>query len=175
MIPWMRIHGNPLALLPIIGVLVAAGVVYARIFTRGELGTGRDLGHLLIVLVLLQTTLVLDLVLQFAVTRRRIAPNELNPSAERALRVTRRLLWALLVIPAVSIVLMIYWPPTPQTLFNPRFTLAWVLPLLNNFPITAGYLLLAVINSARTGQAEPDGAPSADSPAPTPDLEAQRQ
>ncbi len=159
MIPWMRMHGNPLALFPIIEALVAAVVIYARIFTHGELGTGRDLGHLLIVLALLQTALVLDLILQCAVASRCIPPNTLSPSAERPLQVAQRLQWTPLVAPAISTVLMLCWPPTPQALFNPIFTLAWVLLLLNNFPITAGYLLLAVARPMTTGQTGPVGAP----------------
>jgi len=86
MIPWMRMRGNPVALVPIIGALVAAGVIYARIFTRGGLGTGEDVAHLLIVLALLQTALVLDLFLQFAVARRRVHSITPNSSAEYVLR-----------------------------------------------------------------------------------------
>jgi hypothetical protein len=174
MIPWMRIRGNPLALVPIIGALVAAGVIYARIFTRGELGTGEDIGHLLIALALIQTALVLDLFLQFAVARRRLSADAPNSHAGRVLQMAQRLQWALLVVPALAIILMIRMPPTPQILFQPTFTFAWVLLLLNIFPLTAGYLLLAVTKSVGTGQAEPDGAPTVESPDPTHDLETQK-
>lgn len=185
MIPWMRIHGNPLALVPILGALVAAGVIYARIFTRGELGTGEDVAHLVIVLALLQTALVLDLFLQFAVARRRVHSIAPNSSAEYVLRVAQRLQWVVLVVPALVILLMVRQSPTPQILFKPAFTFAWVVLLLNIFPLTAGYLLLAVTKPVATSVAatratsedKPVDAPTADSPnvdpAPTPDLETQ--
>jgi len=185
MIPWMRIHGNPLALVPILGALVAAGVIYARIFTRGELGTGEDVAHLLIVLALLQTALVLDLFLQFAVARRRVHSITPNSSAEYVLRMAQRLQWVVLVVPALVILLMVRQSPTPQILFKPIFTFAWVVLLLNIFPLTAGYLLLAVtkpvaipVATTRATPADkPVDAPTADSPdadpAPTPDLETQ--
>ncbi len=182
MIPWMRIRGNPLALVPIIGALVAAGVIYARIFTRGELGTGEDIAHLLIVLALLQTVLVLDLFLQIAVAHRRSLSIATNSSTEYVLRMAQRLQWLVLVVPTLVIILMIRMPPTTQILFKPTFTFAWVVLLLNVFPLTAGYLLLAVTKPVATERAapvdEPDNAPddaqTADSPDPTPDLETQK-
>lgn len=188
MIPWMRTRGNPIALVPIIGALVAAGVIYARIFTHSELGTGEDIAHLLIVLALLQTVLVLDLFLQFAVAHRRILASAPNSSAEYVLRMARRLQWLVLVVPALVIILMMRMAPTPQILFQPTFTFAWVVLLLNIFPLTAGYLLLAVTKPAAIVRATPEDAPdttsdemaedapTADSPDPahTPDLETQK-
>jgi hypothetical protein len=178
MIPWMRIHGNPLALVPILGALVAAGVIYARIFTRGELGTGEDVAHLLIVLALLQTALVLDLFLQFAVAHRRARSLAPDSWAEHVLRMAQRLQWLLLVVPALVIILMVRMPLTPQILFKPTFTFAWVVLLLNIFPLTAGYLLLAVTKPAATpvvtARNKPDDAPTAESPDPAPDLETQK-
>ena len=178
MIPWMRMRGNPLALVPIIGAVVAAGVIYARIFTRGELGTGQDIAHLLIVLALLETTLVLDLFLQFAVAHRRLLSVAPGSHAEYVLRMARRLQWLLLVVPALVIILMIRMSPTPQILFKPTFTFAWVVLLLNIFPLTAGYLLLAVTKPAATpvvtARNKPDDAPTAESPDPAPDLETQK-
>lgn len=180
MIPWMRMHGNPLALVPIIGAVVAAGVIYARIFTRGELGTGQDIAHLLIVLALLQTALVLDLFLQFAVAHRRARSLAPDLWAEHVLRVAQRLQWVLLVVPALVIILMVRMPLTPQILFKPGFTFAWVVLLLNIFPLTAGYLLLAVTKpvapSVAAAQATSEDMPTADSPehTPHPDLETQK-
>jgi hypothetical protein len=177
MIPWMRMRGNPVALVPIIGALVAAGVIYARIFTRGELGTGVDVAHLLIVLTLLQTALVLDLFLQFAVAHRRARSVAPDSSAEYVLRMAQRLQWLLLAVPALVIILMARQSPTPQIIFQPVFTFAWVVLLLNIFPLTAGYLLLAVTKPVATTQATPDhapiDAPTAESPDPAPDLETQ--
>ena len=178
MIPWMRMRGNPVALVPIIGALVAAGVIYARIFTRGELGTGEDVAHLLIVLALLQTALVLDLFLQFAVAHRRARSVAPDSSAEYVLRMAQRLQWLLLAVPALVIILMARQSPTPQILFQPVFTFAWVVLLLNIFPLTAGYLLLAVTKPVATTQATPDhapiDAPTTESPDPAPDLETQK-
>lgn len=190
MIPWMRMHGNPLALVPIIGAVVAAGVIYARIFTRGELGTGQDIAHLLIVLALLQTALVLDLFLQFAIAHRRMLSLAPDSWAEHVLRMAQRLQWLLLAVPALVIILMVRMPLTPQIIFNPGFTFAWVVLLLNIFPLTAGYLLLAVtkptvIQSVAERTASKDvpeqtseDAPTADSPdpapIPAPDLETQK-
>jgi hypothetical protein len=182
MIPWMRMRGNPLALVPIIGAVVAAGVIYARIFTRGELGTGQDITHLLIVLALLQTTLVLDIFLQFAVAHRRMLSLAPDSWAEHVLRMAQRLQWLLLVVPALVIILMIRMPSTPQILFKPGFTFAWVVLLLNIFPLTAGYLLLAVTKPTATPAATarvapedaPDETPAAESPDPAPDLETQK-
>ena len=190
MIPWMRMRGNPLALVPIIGAVVAAGVIYARIFTRGELGTGQDIAHLLIVLALLQTTLVLDLFLQFAVAHRRARSLAPDSWAEHVLRMAQRLQWLLLIVPALAIILMVRMPLTPQILFKPTFTFAWVVLLLNIFPLTAGYLLLAVtkpmatsvaapvttpmVTDQETSAEAPDESPAAESPDPTPDLETQK-
>lgn len=182
MIPWMRMRGNPLALVPIIGAVVAAGVIYARIFTRGELGTGQDIAHLLIVLALLQTALVLDLFLQFAIAHRRALSLAPDSWAEHVLRMAQRLQWLLLVVPALVIILMVRMPLTPQILFKPTFTFAWVVLLLNIFPLTAGYLLLAVTKPlaipVTTERATPEDAPEdtpiVDSPDPTPDLETQK-
>lgn len=185
MIPWMRMRGNPLALVPIIGAVVAAGVIYARIFTRGELGTGQDIAHLLIVLALLQTALVLDLFLQFAVAHRRARSLAPDSWAEHVLRTAQRLQWLLLIVPALAIILMVRMPLTPQILFNPGFTFAWVVLLLNIFPLTAGYLLLAVTKpvatpvaaTPATPEGKPVDAPTADSPnvapAPAPGIETQ--
>ncbi|HEU4784902.1 MAG TPA: hypothetical protein VFS83_16310 [Ktedonobacterales bacterium] len=185
MIPWMRMRGNPLALVPIIGAVVAAGIIYARIFTRGELGTGQDIAHLLIVLALLQTALVLDLFLQFAVAHRRALSLAPDSWAEHVLRMAQRLQWLLLVVPALAIILMVRMPLTPQILFKPGFTFAWVVLLLNIFPLTAGYLLLAVtkpvatpVASARAASDDAsDDTSDAGSPDPTPDpdLETQTQ
>jgi hypothetical protein len=178
MIPWMRMRGNPLALVPIIGAVVAAGIIYARIFTRGELGTGQDIAHLLIVLALLQTTLVLDLFLQFFVAHRRLLSVAPDSSAEYVLRMAQRLQWLLLVVPALVILLMVRMAPTPQILFKPTFTFAWVVLLLNIFPLTAGYLLLAVTKPVATlvatEQAAPEDTPTAETPDPAPDLETQK-
>lgn len=178
MIPWMRMRGNPVALVPIIGALVAAGVIYARIFTRGELGTGVDVAHLLIVLTLLQTALVLDLFLQFAVAHRRVRSVAPDSSAEYVLRMAQRLQWLLLAVPALVILLMARQSPTPQILFQPVFTFAWVVMLLNIFPLTAGYLLLTVTKPVAITRATPDHAPidasTAESPDPAPDLETQK-
>jgi hypothetical protein len=186
MIPWMRMHRNPLALVPIIGAVVAAGVIYARIFTRGELGTGQDIAHLLIVLALLQAALVLDLFLQFAVAHRRARSLAPDSWAEHVLRMAQRLQWLLLVVPALVIILMVRMPLTPQILFKPGFTFAWVVLLLNIFPLTAGYLLLAVTKPTATQpvaertppEEASENAPTADSPDPAPipdpDLETQK-
>lgn len=147
MIPWIDMRGNPLALLPQLGVMVAASVVFARIFTNNELGTGRDLGHLLVVFALIQAALALDLFLQATVAHR-LWRDDLSLYSGRVLRVARHAQWILLVAPAVAIILMIRWPPTPQVLvrFTPTFILAWALLLLNVIPVAAGYLLLAVIS-----------------------------
>ncbi len=178
MIPWMRMRGNPLALVPVIGAVVAAGVIYARIFTRGELGTGQDIAHLVIVLALLQTALVLDLFLQFAVAHRRMLSLAPDSWAEHVLRMAQRLQWLLLVVPALVIILVVRMPSTPQILFKPGFTFAWVVLLLNIFPLTAGYLLLAVTKPVAIERVAPEGAPvdapTAESPDPTPDLETQK-
>ncbi|HEY1389161.1 MAG TPA: hypothetical protein VGF38_11510 [Ktedonobacterales bacterium] len=182
MIPWMRMRGNPLALVPIIGAVVAAGVIYARIFTRGELGTGQDIAHLMIVLALLQTALVLDLFLQFAVAHRRMHSLAPDSWVEHVLRRAQRLQWLLLVVPALVIILMVRMPSTPQILFKPAFTFAWVVLLLNIFPLTAGYLLLAVtkptVIPVATERASDDVAVDASTaerpdPIPDPNLEAQ--
>ena len=147
MIPWIGMRRNPLALLPHLGVLVAAGVIFAHIFTSSELGTGRDIGHILVVIALIQAALALDLFLQAAIAHR-IWSDELDLYTGRALRMACHVQWILLVAPAVTIVLVTRWPPTPQALvrFTPALILAWALLLLNAIPISAGYLLLAVLN-----------------------------
>jgi hypothetical protein len=147
MIPWIGMRRNPLALLPHLGVLVAAGVIFIHIFTSNELGTGRDIGHILVVVALIQAALALDLFLQAAVAHR-IWSDELDLYTGRVLRMARRAQWILLVAPALTIVLVTRWPPTPQALvrFAPATIFAWALLLLNAIPISAGYLLLAVLN-----------------------------
>jgi hypothetical protein len=95
----------------------------------------------------------------------------------------------LLVVPALVIILMVRMPLTPQILFKPTFTFAWVVLLLNIFPLTAGYLLLAVTKPTATPVTTeratpedapakaPNDAPTAESPDVTldPDLETQTQ
>ena len=99
--------------------------------------------------------------------------------AEHVLRMAQRLQWLLLIVPALAIILMVRMPLTPQILFKPTFTFAWVVLLLNIFPLTAGYLLLAVTKPTAipvtTERATPDDASTADNPDPTPDLETQTQ
>jgi hypothetical protein len=107
---------------------------------------------MLLFAALLQVSLVLFLVPRLAAVARRRLSLRSAPLVERAFLMTRRLWWLLLIAPAVAIMLIVLWPPTPTALFTVPSISAWALLLLNVFPIFAGYFVLIVANWVATGQ-----------------------
>lgn len=148
-----RARGNNLlAFLPALMAFLVALGVFASIFTGDAIGTGQEIAPLLLFAVLLQVSLVFFLVPRLAAIVRRRPPDGSAPLVERALELTRRLWWLLLIAPAVAIVLIVLWPPTPEALITVPSIIAWMLPLLNMFPVFAGYFVLIVANWVATGQ-----------------------
>jgi hypothetical protein len=148
----MRVQGNLLAFLPALVAFLVALAVFASIFIGDEIGTGREIAPLLLLAELTQVAMVLSLVPQLAAAGRRLPPDGSAPLLERALRLGRQLWWLLLIAPVVSIALILLWPPTPQALFTVPSILAWVLPLLNLFPLAVGYLMLSIVSWLALGQ-----------------------
>jgi hypothetical protein len=127
------------------------------IFVRQEWGTGRDLGHLLLVAALLELALVLDLVLQGAVLRHHMMgtlASKSNPLSWRVLQVMRYLQGLLLAAPIAAITIVLRWPSILQTLQTPYFIYSWAPLSLNIAPIMVGYLLLWIISSGVTMRSE---------------------
>jgi hypothetical protein len=146
-------RGNPLLpFLPALAVFLVALIVLASIFLGGLIGTGQEFAPLLIFAALVQVSSVLLLVPRLAAAVRRRVPPGSAPMVERALQVTQRLWWLLLVAPTVSLALTMLWPPTPQALFTVPSIIAWALPLLNLLPIFAAYFTLLVVSMIATGQ-----------------------